>query len=141
MGEGKGEIEKGVENANQAKTALDEILAAVDRVGGKVAPIAQAVQEMSCLSNDLITAMGAVSGVVVQNSLTFETLSDGSGEVSKTFENITGLSEQNKTEIEIVSTSVAGISAQAEEVTASALALVGTARTHDEMVARFKLKS
>jgi methyl-accepting chemotaxis protein len=96
---------------------------------------------MSCLSNDLITAMGAVSGVVVQNSLTVETLSDGSGEVSKTFENITGLSEQNKTEIEIVSTSVAGISAQAEEVTASALALVGTARTHDEMVARFKLKS
>ena len=140
MSEGEAEIETGVENANQAKTALDEILAAVDRVGGKVASIAQAVQQMSSMSKDLITAMDAVGEVVDQNALTVETLSAGSKEVSKTFEIITGLSKENNAEIEEVSTSVESISAQAEEVAASAQALTDTAGALNEVVDRFRLK-
>jgi methyl-accepting chemotaxis protein len=141
MQAGSLEVENGVVQANQAGTALTEILKAAEEVTRQVVSIASAAGEMSGLSKELVQATEAVSAVVEENTAATEEMAANSGEVTQAIENIASVSEENSASVEEVSASAEEMSAQVEEVTASAQSLAAMARGLLEIVARFKLSN
>ena len=139
MNAGSSQVERGVEQANQAGQALEQILAAAREVNQQVAQIASAADQMSSLSNELVAATDAVSAVVEENTAATEEMAAGSNEVTQAIENIASVSEENSAAVEEVSASTEEMSAQVEEVTASAQSLAEMAQTLQAVVAQFKL--
>ncbi len=139
MNDGSLEVERGVEQANQAGKALNEILGAAHEVNKQVAEIASAADTMNGLSNNLVAATDAVSAVVEENTAATEEMSAGSMEVTRSIENIASVSEENSAAVEQVSASAEEMNAQVEEVTASAQSLAEMADSLLQVVAQFKL--
>jgi methyl-accepting chemotaxis protein len=141
MSEGSAEVERGVDQANQAGLALSEILSAAKEVNRQVAEIASESGTMGDLSNELVAATDAVSAVVEENTAATEEMAAGSAEVTQAIENIASVSEQNSAAVEEVSASAEEMTAQVEEVSASAQSLAETAVQLQQIVARFKLST
>jgi methyl-accepting chemotaxis protein len=139
MKEGGAEVERGVERANSAGQALDEILKAFQGVQAQAEGAFKAAQLMSSSASDLVAAMDSVSAVVEENTAATEEMSAGASEVSKAIENIASVSEENSAAVEEVSASAEEMSAQVEEVTASAQSLADMAQALQQVVNQFKL--
>ena len=139
MNDGSSEVERGVQQANQAGQALEEILNASREVRRQVTQIAVAADQMSSLSNELVTATDTVSAVVEENTAATEEMAAGSNEMVQSIENIASVSEENSAAVEEVSASAEEMSAQVEEVTASAQNLAEMAQALQQVVAQFKL--
>lgn len=140
MQEGSVEVEKGVDQANQAGEALDQILKAAEDVNRQVSEIASAAQQMSILSNELISATDSVSAVVEENTAATEEMSAGSGEVAQLIENITSVSEENSAAVEEVSASAEEMSAQVEQVSNFAQSLAAMSDNLQKLVSKFTVK-
>jgi methyl-accepting chemotaxis protein len=141
MHEGSVEVERGVEQANQAGKALTEILSAAEEVKVQVTGIVGAAQKMNTLSNDLVSATDAVSAVVEENTAATEQMASGSSEVTRTIENIAAVSEENTAALEEVSASSEEMSAQVEEVNASVHALAEMAQLMQKLVNQFRIEA
>lgn len=139
MNDGSNEVQRGVQQANQAGLALEEILNAVKEVNRQVARIANAAGQMNGLSNELVAATDAVSAVVEENTAATEEMNAGSTEVTQAMENIASVSAENSASVEEVSASVEEVSAQVEEVAASAQSLAEMAQAFQQVVSQFKL--
>jgi methyl-accepting chemotaxis protein len=139
MNAGSAEVERGVQQANQAGAALEQILSAANEVNQQVAQIASAAKQMNSLSNELVAATDAVSAVVEENTAATEEMAAGSSEMTRAIENIASVSEENSAAVEEVSASAEEMSAQVEEVTASAQSLAEMAHELQKIVAQFKL--
>ena len=141
MEEGSKEVELGVVTANQAGTALSEILAAAEAVNKQATLAGEATGRMKTASEELISAVDSVSAIVEENTASTEQMAANSNEVTMAIESIASVSEENSAAIEEVSASAEEMSAQVEEVTASAQSLSEMAQTLQEVVAQFKLNS
>lgn len=141
MNDGSAEVERGVQQANQAGEALDQILRAAREVNQQVTQIATAANQMTSLSNELVAATDAVSAVVEENTAATEEMSASSNEVTQSIENIASVSEENSAAVEEVSASAEEMSAQVEEVTASAQSLAEMADALRQVVSQFKLST
>mgnify|MGYP000880643470 FL=1 len=139
MEEGTREVEAGVVNANEAGTALTEILSAAEAVSKQAIVAAEASNKMKLASEELVTAVDSVSAVVEENTASTEEMAANSGEISQAIENIASVSEENSAAVEEVSASAEEMSAQVEEVTASASSLSEMAQVLKSVVAQFKL--
>ncbi len=139
MQAGSLEVERGVEQAQGAGQALDQILSAARDVNGQVAQIASAADQMAVLSEKLVAATDSVSAVVEENTAATEEMAAGSSEMTQAIENIASVSEENSAAVEEVSASAEEMSAQVEEVTASAQSLADMAQALQQVVAQFKL--
>ena len=139
MNDGSSEVDRGVQQANQAGAALEQILGAAKEVNQQVAQIASAAEQMSSLSNELVAATDAVSVVVEENTAATEEMSASSTEVTQAMENIASVSEENSAAVEEVSAFAEEMNAQVEEVTASAQSLAEMAEILQQIVAQFKL--
>ncbi len=141
MEEGSKEVELGVENANQAGTALTEILVAAEAVKKQANLATEASDRMKLSSEELVSAVDSVSAVVEENTASTEEMAANSSEVNQAIESIASVSEENSAAIEEVSASAEEMSAQVEEVNASAQSLTEMAENLQSIVAQFKLKS
>jgi methyl-accepting chemotaxis protein len=141
MGAGAAEVENGVAQANESGQALGNVLKAVQSVSKQVAEIAEAAQQMTVLSNELVTASDAVLGVVQENTQATEKMSSSSGEVTRAIENIASVGEENSAAVEEVSASTEEMSAQVEEVGASAQSLSEMAEALQQAVSQFKVSA
>jgi methyl-accepting chemotaxis protein len=141
MDEGSKEVELGVENANQAGTALSEILTAAEAVKKQANLATEASERMKASSEELVTAVDSVSAVVEENTASTEEMAANSSEVNQAIESIASVSEENSAAIEEVSASAEEMSAQVEEVNASAQSLTEMAENLQSIVAQFKLKA
>ena len=139
MDEGYQEVEAGVKSANQAGTALSEILNAAEEVNKQAKLAGEASTRMSEFSDELVAAVDSVSAVVEENTAATEEMAANSTEVTQAIEVIASVSEENSASIEEVSASTEEMSAQVEEVNASALSLNEMAKELQNVVARFKL--
>ncbi|HVN53512.1 MAG TPA: methyl-accepting chemotaxis protein [Anaerolineaceae bacterium] len=139
MNEGDSEVERGVESANSAGQALEEILKAFQGVQAKAEKAVQAAQRMSNSAQDLVAAMDSVSAVVEENTAATEEMDAGAREVTRSMENIAAVSEENSASVQEVSASTEEMSAQVEEVTASAQSLSEMAAALQQVVDQFKL--
>jgi methyl-accepting chemotaxis protein len=139
MNEGDAEVEHGVNSANSAGIALEEILKAFQGVQIQAEQAVKAAIRMSNSATDLVNAMDSVSAVVEENTAATEQMSAGAKEVTRAIENIASVSEENSASVEEVSASAEEMSAQVEEVTASAQSLSEMANALEQVVNQFKL--
>ena len=140
MEDGSKEVELGVVTANQAGSALNDILEAAEAVNKQASMAGEAAERMKIASEGLITAVDSVSAIVEENTASTEEMAANSTEVSLAIESIASVSEENSAAIEEVSASTEEMTAQVEEVTASASTLSEMAQELQKLVARFKLK-
>jgi methyl-accepting chemotaxis protein len=139
MDEGSNEVRRGVDQANQAGTALGEILKAANDVRRQVSEIAGAAMKMNGLSQDLVRATHSVSMVVEENTAAAEEMSASASEVTRAIEDIASVSEENSAAVEEVSASAEEMNAQVEEVSGSAQALAAMAERLQQVVSQFKV--
>ncbi|PKO00196.1 MAG: hypothetical protein CVU42_05505 [Chloroflexi bacterium HGW-Chloroflexi-4] len=139
MEDGSKEVELGVITANQAGSALKEILEAAEAVNKQASMAGEAAERMKNASEGLISAVDSVSAVVEENTASTEQMAANSAEVSQAIESIASVSEENSAAIEEVSASTEEMTAQVEEVTASALTLSEMAKELQDLVSRFNL--
>ncbi len=140
MEEGSKEVELGVTTANQAGTALADILSAAEAVNKQAALASEATERMKTASEELISAVDSVSAIVEENTASTEQMAANSSEVTMAIESIASVSEENSAAIEEVSASAEEMSAQVEEVTASAQSLAELAQSLQKVVQQFKLQ-
>lgn len=141
MEDGSKEVELGVETANQAGSALNDILAAAEAVTKQASMAGEAAERMKSASESLISAVDSVSAIVEENTASTEQMAANSSEVSQAIESIASVSEENSAAIEEVSASTEEMTAQVEEVTASSAALSEMALSLQEMIKKFKLNN
>jgi methyl-accepting chemotaxis protein len=135
------EVERGVETANRAGVALDDILEASQQVNRQVEQIMAAAEQMEHASGELVGAMDSVSAVVEENTASTEQMAAGSSEISTRIESIASFTEENAAAIEEVSSSAEELNAQVEEVAASATSLSEMSQELQEIVAQFKISN
>lgn len=140
MEEGEAEILNGVENANKARSALDEILSAVDRVSEKIGSMSGGVEQMKALSGNLMFTMDEVSQVTRENNIAIDDITNGSAEIDIAIGNISSAGEENTAEIEEITGAIDLISDQAEDVAASAQSLTQISHQLIGLVEKYKLK-
>jgi len=139
MEDGSKEVESGVQNANQAGTALSEILTAAEAVNKQAQQAAEASSRMNIAASELITSVDSVSVIIEENTAATDEMTTNSNNVTQAIESIASVSEENSAAIEQVSASSEEMSAQVEEVTASAQSLAEMAQNLAQVVAQFKL--
>ena len=139
MHQGTVEVEKGVELANQAGLALQEILSAAEAVNDQAEEASKAVDTMTGYASDLVTDVDSVSQVVEQNTAATEEMAASTSEVSQAVENIASVSEENSAAAEEVSASTEEMAARVEEVSAAAHRLSELSQQMREMVQNSRL--
>lgn len=139
MEAGSREVEQGVITANEAGSALSEILNAAEEVNKQATLAGEASERMKIASEDLVSAVDSVSAIVEENTASTEQMAANSTEVNQAIESIASVSEENSAAIEEVSASTEEMSAQVEEVTASAQSLAEMAQNLQDLVKKFKL--
>jgi len=139
MGESAREVEAGTRKANDAGSALQSILEAVEDVNRQVGEISQAAEEMSSSSDELVASMDAVSAVVEENTAATEEMAAGSSEFTQAIDGVASISEENSAAVEEVSAAAEEMNAQVEAVTASAASLADMAEQLKSFVDRFHI--
>ncbi|NMB60020.1 MAG: HAMP domain-containing protein [Chloroflexi bacterium] len=138
MQQGTIEVEKGVEMANQAGAALQEILQAAETVKTQAEEASLAVDTMTSYASDLVAEVDTVSAVVEENTAATEEMAASTAEVSQAVENIASVSEENSAAAEEVSASTEEMAARVEEVSAAARKLSELSQQLRLMVQQFK---
>ncbi|HDQ72366.1 MAG TPA: HAMP domain-containing protein [Chloroflexi bacterium] len=133
------EVTSGVNQADEARQALDAILIAIEGLYERVDEIAAAAGVMESASNNLVNTMDGVSAVVEENTASTEEMAAGASQISAAIDTIAALSEENGASTEEVSATIEEVNAQVEEVTASAQGLADLAEMLSSVVAQFKL--
>lgn len=139
MEEGSNEVELGVVSANQAGTALHDILKAAEAVNKQASLAGEASSRMKIASEELVSTVDEVSAVVEENTASTEEMAANSSEVILSIESITSISAENSSAIEKVSANAQEMSTQFDEVTTSAAALERMAQNLKETISIFKL--
>jgi methyl-accepting chemotaxis protein len=139
MNDGAREVEVGTTRAQEAGSALDSILKAVEAVRQQSEQAAAAAQRMSAASAELANGMEAVSAIVERNTAGAQQMTADSDQVRQTMETITSVSEQTSAAIEEVSASSEEVSANVEAMMAAAGSLTKMAQDLQETTARFRI--
>lgn len=140
MEDGSKEVEKGVKNANQAGSALYEILSAVEEVGKQANLARDASVTMRQSSENLVTSVDTVAAIEQQNSAATEKISTNTTEIAHAIDSIASVSEENSAAIEEVSANAEEMNAQVEEVTMAAKSLAEMAQALKAITVKFKLE-
>ncbi len=140
MDQGGEEVESGVVMANEAGSALKEILSAAEEVYKQAEQANLGAEKMKSASAQLVTSVDGVSAVTEGNMAAMSVMTDGMNEVTRAIENIAAVSEENSAAIEEVSASAEQMNTQVDEVTASAKSLMEMARSLRGIVQGFSLE-
>jgi len=140
MDQGGAEVASGVKMANEAGTALNDILGAAEEVYKQADQASQGAEKMKAASTQLVSSVDEVSAVIEGNMAAMSVMTSGMNDVTRAIENIAAVSEENSASIEEVSASAQEMSAQVDDVTASAKSLMEMARSLQEIVQGFSLK-
>ncbi len=140
MEDGTKEVESGVEMANHAGKALENIQKVIALVNDRSVQSANAADSMRISARDLVSAVNSVSAVVEENTAATEEMAAGSSLVTQAIEDIASISEQNSAAVEQVSASAEEMSEQVEEVTKSVNGLTGMAHSLQSVLSQFNLE-
>jgi methyl-accepting chemotaxis protein len=133
------QVETGVQQADEAGEALDNILKSAQLVVEQSRQSALAVQQIHQSADTLVSAMDSVSRIIAQNVTAAEQMAAGSNEVTLAVETIASVSEENSAAVEEVSASIEEMNSQVQEVTSAANSLQQMADQFTTLVSRFKI--
>jgi len=123
----------------EAGDALKNIQGAVQGIVAQIDEMANAAQQMSSSSAEVIRAIENVSAVTEETTAATEEMAASSAEVSRQIEQVAAVSEENAAAAEEVSATTQEQTAAAEEMTAGTEDLSGMAEDLQELVSAFKL--
>ena len=138
---GSAKVKDGYARADQAGTALAEILTAVDATVTQVAGIAAAAQQMEAGAHSVVAAMESISAVVEENTASTEEMAAQAGQVTVTIETIASVAAENSGATEQVSVSAQAMNDQIGRIAEEAEQLASTSDTLRSLVARFRLET
>jgi methyl-accepting chemotaxis protein len=138
MTEGAKEVNHGVERANDTRTALIEIIDAIDNVSTQAAEVHIATGKMDSLSLELVDVVNYVSSIVEENVAATQQMATNSSEVMHAIETITEVSEQNQAAIEQVNSATEEMRGQSRDVTMAVNYLDNMAQSFRQLVSFFK---
>lgn len=133
------EVEAGMNHANSAGKALDDILGSAEAVFKEAENAGFAAAKVGAAAAELVQAVDSVSAVIEENTAATVEMTSNSSELTQFIENIASVSEENSAAVEQVSASTEEVSAQVEGVSASAASLKEMANKLQGIVSQFKL--
>ncbi len=139
MEAGAQEIDQGTARADQAGTALKEILQAVDNTVTQVSSIAEAAEEMARGARDVVDAMQSISAVVEENSAATQEMTAQANQVGAAVDGIAALSETQTSTVEAMSSGARALSEQVGETGRELRSLAETAEHVKSLVVRFRV--
>jgi methyl-accepting chemotaxis protein len=139
MERGSSKVSEGTARADQAGTALAEILAAVEATVVQVTGIASAAREMSGGARSVVEAMESISAVVEESTAATEEMAAQAGQVMTTIQGVAAATSENSAATEQVSGSASEMSDQIQRITDEAEQLAETSASLRTLVARFRL--
>ena len=89
------EVENGFVSADNANTALLEIVKSANEVTEQAEQAARSAEKMTAYADQLVGSVDSVSAVIEENTAATEEMSANSSEVSHSIETIASVSEQN----------------------------------------------
>jgi methyl-accepting chemotaxis protein len=134
------EVDKGVERAGQADSALGEILKSIEMVKQQMEEIVSTANQASTSSSELVSSMDMISAVAEMNSAATEEMSASSSEVNAAVETIASISQENNAAVEEVSASTEEMTAQVQEMSAAAQTLATVAQKLKQELNHFVLE-
>ncbi len=140
MEAGSGKVEAGSEKADQAGTALKDILQAVETTVAQVTEIASAAQEMAGGARSVVDAMQSISAVVEENTAATEEMSAQAGQVRETVQDIAHVAQNQSAAIEEISAGAEEMSGQVEGMGGQVQELAAMAEQLKGLVSRFQVE-
>ena len=141
MTEGAKTADIGVQQAQEAGIALDDILVASEGVSSQVKQTAAAVKDMQHAADEMEKSVLSVSAVIEQNTAAMEEMAASSNEVKKIVEQVSSSSRDNSEAIELVSEEISAITRQMEGINSMADSLDQISVELNQQIRKFKLKS
>ena len=141
MDESTREVEVGTSLADEAGSALQNILQVVETVSAQVSGIAAAADEMRSAADELNNSVETVSAVIEENTAAAEEMTAGATAVSDELESIVSISEENTAIIQDISDTAEEMHRQVRETIASARSLSDMADNLITLVSHFHLEA
>lgn len=116
---GATEVQNGTKLANQAKSALGDIINAVEDTVSEIEGISSASEEMEASSNEVVENIKSLSTHIQDNAAAVEEVSASSDGVVESIDIVSKIAKQNKEIAENVSDKIIEISEQVNDVLVS----------------------
>lgn len=136
--EGAKQVDRSTSLANEAGTALIQILDAITKVTDQVGGISAAAEEMNAFTQEMGKAVEGVNEITKQNLEATRKMSDNEVKVRESSEMVAATTEENSAATQQLSASAEQMSAQVQQVVVSSKVLANMAVELKEAVALFK---
>lgn len=139
--EGTEQVTEGVERAEKAAGALQQIIDSVTDVTGQIEQISAGAEEVSASGDEMVRTVESVAGISERNASTAEEMRGSSSNVEEAISGIAAITEQSTASAQEASAGAEEMSAQVEEVVASSETLAGMAQGLKKAVGAFRIGS
>jgi methyl-accepting chemotaxis protein len=137
--EGAKEAEAGSNLANEAGTALGQILDAITSMTSQIEQISAAAEQMSASASEMVKVVDAVSKIADQNMSATKQMAGNKTKVTDSTGMVAATIEENSAATEQMSASAQQMSAQVQQVVASSKSLSSMAGELKTAISSFKL--
>jgi methyl-accepting chemotaxis protein len=139
--EGAKQAEAGSSLANEAGTALGQILDAINSMTSQIENISAAAEQMSASATEMVKVVDGVAKIAEQNLTVTKKMADNKVKVSESASAVAATTEENSAATEQMSASAQEMSAQVQQVVASSKSLSKMAGELQDTVDMFKLNA
>lgn len=141
MQEGAQEVKDGYRLAGEAGDALEDILAATEKMNEQIEQMSTGAEQISASANELVREIDSVGSITEMNTAAAQEMASTSAEVSRSIESVAGIAEENSASTEQVSASAEQMGAQMEQIIVSTQSLKEMAGGLQEAISAFKLRN
>jgi methyl-accepting chemotaxis protein len=136
--EGAKQAEAGSNLANEAGTALGQILEAINSMTSQIESISAAAEEMSASASEMVKVVDGVAKIADQNLTITKQMADNKTKVTESASSVAATTEENSAATEEMSASAQEMSAQVQQVVSSSMQLSKMAEELRQVVGLFK---
>jgi methyl-accepting chemotaxis protein len=137
--EGAKQAEAGSSLANEAGTALGQILDSINSMTSQIESISAAAEEMSASASMMVKVVDGVAKIAEQNLSATKKMADSKAKVSESTGTVAATIEENSAATQEMSASAEEMSAQVQQTVASSKSLSNLAEELKQAVSTFKL--
>ena len=139
MEAGMVEVEQGSELAENAGSAITEMMTSIKQVVTQIAKVSENTGQMASASNQVSQAVDQIAAISQENSSAAEQVASSASQVVNSVDSIAASSQESAAVAEEVSASAEEQSASIEEISAQVQALAGMSVELDRLVGSFNL--
>jgi methyl-accepting chemotaxis protein len=139
MEAGMAEVEQGSELAENAGSAIAEMMTAINEVVSQISEVTDAAAQMAAASSQVSQAMDQIAAITEQNTAATQEVAASADQVAHSVNSVAAAAEEAAASAEEVSASTEEQAASVEQIAAQVQALAGMSQELDGLVASFNL--